>query len=272
MEQQWSVPTGAGADPLNGFPAISVCMAVYNGEPYIEAQLQSILGQLRAYDEVVVVDDASTDNTKDLIESLRDPRVRLIRHSENRGVLRSFEEAISSASGEILFLSDQDDIWVPDKVLVIMRMFQLHPDAEIAVSDASLIDEEGNPLAPSYFAQLGGFRSGVFQNLAHCHYLGCTMAFRGRLRSKILPFPPGNAVLHDLWIGILNSFLGGETIYTDRPLVYYRRHQGNATGNHRLSLAQKLRIRWGVCSSLAAFWLRQRRATGTKSISGGNQQ
>jgi hypothetical protein len=151
-------------------------------------------------------------------------------------------------------------------------MFQLHPNAEVAVSDASLIDEEGNPLAPSYFAQLGGFRSGVFQNLVHSYYLGCTMAFRGRLRSKILPFPVGSAVLHDLWIGALNSFLGGETIYTDRPLVYYRRHQWNATGNHRLGLAQQLRIRWGVCSSLAAFWLRQRRATGTKSMSSRNQQ
>jgi glycosyltransferase involved in cell wall biosynthesis len=254
MEQQLSSSWVSGEEYPEGLPSISVCMAAYNGDRYIKAQLLSILDQIRSTDEIIVVDDASTDRTKDVILSLQDHRIRLIEHVQNQGVLRTFEEAIRSASGEILFLSDQDDIWAPDKVLGVLRAFQLHPDADIAVSDASLIDEEDAPVASSYYAQRGAFHPGAVANIVRCYYLGCTMAFRSRIRSKILPFPVGHPILHDLWIGVLNSLIGGETIYIDRPLVYYRRHEDNATGNKRLSIAHKIRIRWGMCCSLAAFW------------------
>lgn len=272
MDQHLSRFDAGDEEPLEGLPSISVCIAAYNGDRHIKAQLQSILKQLRVKDEVIIVDDASTDNTKDVIASLQDCRIRLIEHNDNHGVLRTFEEAIRAASGEILFLSDQDDIWDPEKVLAVLRLFQLHPDADVAVSDASLINDEGTPIAPSYYAQRGRFQTGIFSNIVRCSYLGCTMAFRGRLRSKILPFPIEQPILHDLWIGIVNSFVGGKTIYIDRPLVYYRRHERNATGNKRLSIARKIRIRWGACRSLASFWFRSHRVTGLNSISSNNQQ
>ena len=151
-------------------------------------------------------------------------------------------------------------------------MFQLHPDTDVAVSDASLIDDEGVPIAPSYYAQRGKFHSGVLVNIIRCHFLGCTMAFHSRLRSKILPFPIEQPILHDLWIGLVNSFIGGKTIYIDRPLVYYRRHELNATGNKRLSITRKIWIRWGACRSLASFWFRSHRATRSNPISSNNQQ
>lgn len=256
MEQKLSASSPVGEESSQGLPSISVCMAAYNGERYIEAQMRSILEQLRATDEVIVVDDASTDRTREIIASLHDQRVRLIPHEKNEGVLCGFEEAISAASGEILFLSDQDDLWASDKVLVTLRNFQLHPGANIFISDAALISEDGIAISPSYYAQLGGFRSGVFSNLVHCRYLGCTMALRSRIRKQILPFPIGQPLLHDLWIGVLNAFLGGETIYIDRVLVYYRRHAQNATGNERLPLSRQLQIRWGLCASLVPFWLK----------------
>jgi glycosyltransferase involved in cell wall biosynthesis len=272
MEQRLSTSTTASEQSLQGFPSISVCMAAYNGEPYIKAQLHSILQQLRSTDQVIVVDDASSDSTRQVIASLQDHRIQLIPHERNQGVLRGFEEAIRAASGDILFLSDQDDLWAPDKVLTTLRIFQLHPDANIVVSDAQLICEQDQPIAPSYYAQLGGFRSGVLQNLVHCRYLGCTMAFRSRLRKQILPFPVDQPILHDLWIGALNAFQCGETVYIDRPLVSYRRHQRNATGNHRLPLARQLQIRWGLCLSLVSFWVRKRRDGRPGPISPDNQQ
>jgi glycosyltransferase involved in cell wall biosynthesis len=272
MEQQLSRSGGAGEESPEGLPSISVCMAAYNGDRYIKAQLQSILNQLRAKDEVIVVDDASTDKTKDVIASLQDRRVRLIEHEKNQGVLRAFEEAIRAASGEILFLTDQDDIWAPNKVLAVLQMFQLHPDTDVAVSDASLINDEGVPIAPSYYAQRGKFHSGVLVNIIRCHFLGCTMAFHSRLRSKILPFPIEQPILHDLWIGLVNSFIGGKTIYIDRPLVYYRRHELNATGNKRISITRKMWIRWGACRSLASFWFRSHRAARSNPASSNNHQ
>ncbi len=260
MDERIRHSTGAAnsAEPSGERPAISVCLATYNGEPYIKAQIESILGQLSARDELVVVDDASSDSTCEVIENLDHPLIRVKRHAANQGVLRSFEEAICCADGEILFLSDQDDLWTADKVATILQAFHERPDIDIVVSDAALMDRNGNPRDESYYAQRGKFRSGVLANLVHCSYLGCTMALRRRILSRILPFPVGADVFHDLWIGTANALAGGKTLFVDRPLVRYRRHDGNATANRRLSLGRKLRIRWDLCRSLLQFWLRSR--------------
>lgn len=257
MEQQMlcSFDPGKYGDYCEKRPPISVCMAAFNGERYITAQLLSIQSQLAPGDEVIVVDDASTDGTRDCVRALGDDRIRLIEHSQNLGVARTFENAIREASGEILFLSDQDDLWVAKKIAVMLRAFQLFPAVEVAVSDAALIDENGALLGKSYYAQRGKFRSSVLANILRCSYLGCTMAFRSRIRAKILPLPTGVDVLHDLWIGAVNSLSGGKTLYLDHPLVLYRRHEGNATGNSRLAVARQIRMRWDLCRRLAALWI-----------------
>jgi glycosyltransferase involved in cell wall biosynthesis len=229
-------------------------MATYNGERYVKTQIASILNQLSPDDELIVVDDASSDRTCEIIESLRDARIRLERHTSNLGVLRSFDDAIRQAVGDIVFLSDQDDLWAVDKVSTTLRTFQSHPEADIVVSDATLIDDDGHPLGWSYYERRGKFRSGILANLFHCSYLGCTMAFRRRIRSRILPFPAEADVFHDLWIGTANALAGGKTLYIERPLVLYRRHGGNATGNRRIPLRRQTRIRWDLCRSLAKHW------------------
>ena len=108
LSEKWARRSGSR-------PKVSVCIASFQGERYISQQLRSILDQLSAEDEVILVDDGSEDGTCDKISALQDPRVGVMRNTKNQGVLRAFETALSCSSGEIVFLSDQDDLWLPKK-------------------------------------------------------------------------------------------------------------------------------------------------------------
>jgi GT2 family glycosyltransferase len=255
---RWSASVRAKVSGLRaGEPqkqCVSVCIASYNGVRFIEQQLRSILEQLDESDEVVIVDDGSTDGTVSIVRGLKDPRILLVRAGENRGVVRTFEEAIRRARGDLIFLADQDDLWASDKVAVTLNAFAENPEADLIVSDASLIDEDGNRIGESYYVVRGAFRSGLLENIIRCKYLGCTMAFRRCLRDVALPFPVGTNVLHDIWIGSVNALTGGTTVFVDRPLVHYRRHAKNVTGNHLLSRSRQLQIRWELCAALAELW------------------
>lgn len=212
-------------------------MAAYNGEQYIAAQLQSILCQLADFDEVIVVDDASRDGTVAIVETFCDTRIRIIHNPSNCGVVASFERALMEARGDIIFLSDQDDLWKPDKVSRFMQVFS-DTKITLALSDANVIDAEGNVIAQSYFQARGGFVPGAMQNIWRCRYLGCTMAFRRQILTHCIPFPR-NIPMHDVWIGIVNACFG-ETAYIDEPLVEYRRHEQNVSR----SGSPIQRIRW----------------------------
>lgn len=257
--------------PADLRPPISVCMAAHNGARFIGLQVQSILAQLGPADEIVIADDASTDDTCRILEAFQDLRIKVLRQRINRGVLRTFESAIAEARGDILFLADQDDLWTPGKVAAVLKAFREHPEVTVVVSDAALIDTRGDSLGMSYYTQRGRFRSGAVSNILRCKYLGCTMAFRGFVRATVLPFPENADVLHDLWIGAANTLMGGQTYYIDQQLVQYRRHENNATGNRRLSLTRQMRIRWDLCRSLAALWWQRRRTPARElpSIAGG---
>jgi len=218
-------------------PRISVCMATYNGERYIAAQLQSILSQLSDGDEVIVVDDASSDETVAIVEGFHDERIRIFRNPKNRGVVASFEEAILEARGDIIFLSDQDDLWKPEKVSRMMLAF-IDPTVTLAQSDANIIGADGKVISQSYSQTRGGFVSGVMRNIWRCRYLGCTMAFRRQVLTRCIPFPR-NIPMHDVWIGIVNACFG-ETAYIHEPLVGYRRHGQNVSRSGN----PMQRIRW----------------------------
>lgn len=205
----------------------SVCMAVYNGAAFLRPQLQSILEQLRADDELIVVDDASQDDTAAILARIADPRLRLHRNERNRGVLATFERALSLARGEILFLSDHDDLWLPGKVEKIVAVFAARPSVTMVATDARLIDAEGKTLAPSFFAQRGRFVPGALHNFVKNKYLGCTLSFRRSMLPIFLPIPR-DVPMHDIWFGMLNAVYG-QTHFLDEPLVAYRRHGGNAS-------------------------------------------
>lgn len=223
-------------------------MAVYNGAAYLQPQLQSILAQLRPNDEVVVVDDASQDNSAELLSDFSDPRVRLFHNECNLGVLASFEKAMGLAQGDILFLSDQDDLWLQGKVDKISEAFSLNPDVTLIASDVQVIDETGCVVADSFFEQRGHFSAGVLHNLIKNKYLGCTLAFRRSMLEYFLPIPR-DVPMHDIWFGLINDIYG-KTLYIDQPLIAYRRHGSNVSPSVGAPIMQKLVWRWRLVKSL----------------------
>lgn len=238
---------------MSSRPKISVCIGSYQGERYIALQLSSILAQLSTEDEVIIVDDCSSDKTCSEVSALLDPRVLLIQNAENRGILRTFETAISKATGDIVFLSDQDDLWLPGKVNLMLDTFVRDPDLMLLASDAILINEHGNEIGRSYYAQRGKFRSGFWPNLLKCKFLGCTMAFRSKLLVNALPFPHDIRVHHDIWLGCVNALIGGKTAYIENPLVAYRRHSTNVTGRVRFSSNKRFQMRLQLILALLAL-------------------
>jgi len=235
---------------------ISVCLAMYNGARYLVPQMRSILDQLGRCDEIVVVDDCSRDESAQIVNAFGDSRIRLIRNDANLGILATFERALNEAAGDILFLSDQDDIWRPDKVERVVSVFASDPTITLVVSDAQVIDAAGNVTAQSFFRQRGAFSAGVLHNLARNKYLGCAMAFRRSMLAYFLPVPP-DVPMHDMWFGLLNS-VHGRTSFIDQPLIAYRRHESNASSCESAPIVRKLAWRWRLVKNLLARLYRGR--------------
>jgi glycosyltransferase involved in cell wall biosynthesis len=223
-------------------PKVSVCMAAYNGARFIEAQIASILPQLAPDDEIVIVDDASQDDTVARIGEMHDGRIRLFKHERNEGVVATFEDALRCATGNILFLSDDDDLWAPTKVERVLREFEQHPEAQVVASRVALIDEHGNRLPDGRLNRHGLFQPGFWSNIIMNHYQGSAMAIRASFLGQVLPFPRGKLFLHDVWIGTRNDVRGGKTVFINEPLVFYRRHSQNASQRHDLLRLLKVRV------------------------------
>jgi glycosyltransferase involved in cell wall biosynthesis len=225
-------------------------MATCNGERFVATQLRSILSQLGPDDEVVLVDDASSDRTLDVIASFRDERIRLLRNERNAGVFATFERALRATHGDVVFLSDQDDVWLPGKVDEVVACFDRDPLLLLVLSDAEVIDDQGRVTEASFMALRGGFKGGFGATLVRNRYLGCTMAMRRALLDSALPIPR-DVPMHDMWLGSL-AVLQGRVGYIDRPLVQYRRHGGNVSPSQRQSVAQMLRWRWSLLRNVAS--------------------
>jgi glycosyltransferase involved in cell wall biosynthesis len=237
---------------------VSVAMATYNGEGFLSEQLDSIVSQLGSTDEVIIVDDASRDATCAIVEGFRDPRIRLIRNETNRGVLASFETALRNTTGEIIFLSDQDDVWHPDKVDHFLHLFKTRPKVTLVMSDARIIDGDGRVISQS---RLNGkdFNPRVLSNLVRNGYLGCAIAFRRDTLHYCLPFPR-SIPMHDMWIGILNQMYG-EMAFLREPLLSHRRHGDNASPDTHASYSQMFRWRTYLIFNL----IRRRLTVGRKA-------
>ena len=235
----------------NGFrPMVSVCMATYNGEKYLSQQLESILIQLDNRDEVIVVNDASTDSTAGIVASFRDPRIIFLQHAENQGVVESFEQAVRNATGDILFFSDQDDIWTPNRVSRTLEAFANNSNLDLIVTKIALINEEGNGFVTGHDLREWPFSSNLIPNLIANRFQGSAMAFRSTLLQRVLPFPKNMTFLHDAWIGARCALTHSTTGYISEPLLFYRRHAGNVSG--RLPL---LRMVWKRVELSAALIL-----------------
>jgi glycosyltransferase involved in cell wall biosynthesis len=210
---------------------VSVVMATYNGERFIKEQLASISRCLRDCDELVVVDDCSSDRTAEILDEHHWQNKILIRNSANLGVRKSFEIGLARATAEIVFLSDQDDVWLPGKRDAFVAEFVADPRCAVTISDAKVIDAGGRVIEASFMRTRGGFRSDFFGNLVRNRYLGCSMAVRRSTIAHALPMPR-HIPMHDMWLGIVGC-LTGEVHYIERPYLLYRRHGGNLSPSSR---------------------------------------
>ncbi|MDR2579737.1 MAG: glycosyltransferase family 2 protein [Fibromonadaceae bacterium] len=235
---------------------ISVCMATYNGEKYITEQVESILSQLSENDELVVSDDGSTDSTLKILESFNDKRIKVFHHDKKSikvpfllgskfadhfyFAARNFENALKHSKGDYIFLSDQDDVWLPNKVKKVLP--HLNED-KLVISDAWIVDSELKKIAElsKYRTYKKGFITNIYIKGGPIH--GCVCAFTKKIKDFILPIPK-NALTHDFWIGLLAE-LKFSSIYIPEQLILYRRHTSTVshTEKSQHSLLYILRYR-----------------------------
>lgn len=204
--------------------SISVAMATYNGEKYIKEQLDSILKQLKEFDEIVISDDGSSDNTINIINSYKDKRIKLI-NGPKLGVKKNFENAIKNCNNKFIFLADQDDIWVNNKVEIVLNYF-IKEKADLIVHDCDVVNEKLEVIDESFYKYRKS-KKGILKNIMKNSYIGCCMAFKSSFKDKILPIP-NNIEMHDQWIG-LKTEKYGRVLFINEKLIHYRRHDSNVS-------------------------------------------
>ena len=227
---------------------VSVALCSYNGEAFIEQQLDSIARQDFRPIELVICDDGSADGTVAIVERFAqthaDSNVRLIRNPTRLGTTRNFQQAISLCSGEVIFLSDQDDVWMPGKICRLLQ--EIDRGADLAFSNAQVVDQSlvslGYQLWDSLWfsaTEQARVRDGraleVF--LKHVVAAGGTTAFRANLRELALPIPD-MPVAHDAWLALMAAAVGRVHI-VEEPLISYRLHDANQVGLRKLGLRQQ---------------------------------
>lgn len=227
---------------------ISVCMATYNGERYLRQQLDSILACLSKEDELVVSDDGSTDATLDILyDYAKKSHIRLrIFDGPHRGVITNFNNALENAEGSIIFFSDQDDIWHPDKVEKVMETF-LSSNCSVVVHNARLDGSNGEPLGKTLYESRQS-RPGFIKNFIKNSYVGCCMALRCSLLPVVLPLPE-NVEMHDWWIGLVSDIVS-KSVFIEDPLIDYRRHSGNVSRMTHYSVPKMFQIRMTLICEL----------------------
>jgi len=198
-------------------------MATYNGEKHLYKQIRSILEQLSENDELIVSDDGSTDNAISIIDSFADSRIKIFYNKNKKGPVGNFENALLKANGDIIFLADQDDTWLPGK---IKTHILLHEKCDLVISDAKVVNESGDLIYESFFKERHS-GPGLFNNLIKNSYIGCCMSFNRRILDYALPFPT-YIHMHDWWIGLIGE-LKGRTYFCNEQLMNYVRHQNNAS-------------------------------------------
>lgn len=216
---------------------ISVAMATCNGEKHLREQMQSIAAQTHPPDELIVSDDASSDKTlaviREFTQSVPFPVV-VIENATRLGVVGNFSNAILRCTGEWIALSDQDDVWLPDK-LALLHAECDDPEVGLVFSDVILCDQSGNPTGATQWVRLGfnpaarnRFNKDPFDTLLKFNVVtGMSMMIRASLRESVLPIPDG--WIHDEWIALIASALG-DIRFIDRPLAHYRQHTAQQIG------------------------------------------
>jgi glycosyltransferase involved in cell wall biosynthesis len=205
-------------------------MATYNGEKFLNTQVHSILSQLAPDDELIISDDHSNDSTIDILRNFDDSRIKIIYNTGGKGAVSNFQNALLHCKGEIIFLSDQDDIWMNDRMKEAIDMHKKGYD--LVACNCILIDENDKRISPDpYFNSKHPLKRNFFMNLYENSFYGCCMSFNRKALMFSLPFPE-KIIMHDVWIGMLAKakFNCG---YIEKCLVLYRRHFGTTSFGKR---------------------------------------
>lgn len=212
-------------------PLVSVVMSTHNGEKYVEEQIESILQQSYDNIELIITDDRSTDRTRELLRRYAESfaNITLFFNEANVGYIKTFEKGMLRARGDFVALSDQDDIWLHNKIEALVNQIE---NFDIVYCDSELVDEDGKPLNKKM--------SDVINQLTYTDCLkmavgawipGHAQLIRRSLIEKCVPFP--TTVAHDFWLGFVASCNKGAG-YFNHPLVLYRQHGSNLVGANTL--------------------------------------
>ena len=211
---------------------ISIAMATYNGAKYLQEQLDSFLQQTRLPDELVVCDDDSADGTIKILEAFRQKApfaVNIYKNDKNLGHIRNFEKALSLCSGDLIFISDQDDLWDKRKISVVFDCFNKNPRIDVVVNDAYYTDGDLNRTGATVLQKVisvTGDKS--------FHIAGACTTITKRFLNFIVPFPKGSCPQHDIYIHRWERFIGNKLVL-DMPLQVWRIHGNNTTNNNEMS-------------------------------------
>lgn len=238
---------------------VSIALCTYNGEKFLSKQLYSFLRQTRLPDELIICDDLSSDTTSDIINNFAQIApfpVQLYVNDRNLGSTKNFEKAISLCTGELIYLSDQDDVWRPEKIETIEAEFRKNPKVGLVFTNAEMVDENLRPRNERLWSHTFPERerkkaltAEFYKTLLNGNAVtGATAAFSSRFVKDFLPIPTHMPnMIHDGWIALVISVFA-EIAFLDKPLIKYRQHSAqqlggsdtNGTRKERLSKAIKL--------------------------------
>nr|WP_285129462.1 glycosyltransferase [Propionibacterium freudenreichii] len=239
---------------------VSVCMASFNGAEFIAEQITSVLDQLAAGDELIIIDDASTDNTVDIITHIEDPRIRLLARDTNWGYVRTFEQALGLARGEYLFLCDQDDVWIPGRVNLMVAALADH---QVIASNLASLGGPNRIPGPFWIRDWRLWSRDSTHSVRNlirllagmqC-YWGCAMAVRRDALCYLLPFPEFLYESHDLWIGLCGN-MAHSMGHVNGRTVWRRVHGSNLTPLQPRGIIPALRSRLLLIHCMVIAWRR----------------
>lgn len=217
---------------------VSVVLASYNGGKFIEKQIDSIICQLRPYDELIISDDGSTDETLSIIKSFNSSNVKLV-DGPHRGYIENFESLIAKTKGDIIVISDQDDVWKKDKLERIRDAFNDNKSAWVILHNADYIDDEDITCGNSIFYDRNA-KHGFIKNLLKSSYYGCCMAISREYKNIIIPFPL-REMSYDQWIGLFAE-KHNRAVFIDECLIHHRIHETNQTQKRNILYRIQFRI------------------------------
>ncbi len=218
---------------------ISVCLALYNGEKYIIEQVKSILDELTENDEIIIVDDCSTDNSYNVVKNITDSRIKIIKNLQNLGVNGTFQNAIKASTGDYIFLSDQDDIWIEGRVKIMIDSL-IKSNALLLVSNYNTLINDKRIYSKLKVKEQDSKNS--LKNIkriffSRSGYLGCVMLFKKDLIRFIIPFPK-YIESHDLWIAM--TAVIQNKIHHSEFISLLRREHGNNVSLQKRPFVKKV--------------------------------